>query len=41
MAIKHKLSQAERSSLNEAHRLLGDNLSAFLLAGLGETQIRG
>jgi hypothetical protein len=39
MVIKNKLTQAERSTLNEAHRLLGDNLSAFLLAGLGETQL--
>ncbi|HEY0321196.1 MAG TPA: hypothetical protein VGC66_09600 [Pyrinomonadaceae bacterium] len=39
MVIKDKLSQPERSILDEALRLLGDNLSAFLLAGLGETQV--
>lgn len=39
MVIKDKLSQAERSTLNEAHRLLGDNLSTFLLAGLNENQL--
>lgn len=33
------LTEAERSTLEEAHRLLGDNLTAFLLSGVGETDV--
>lgn len=39
MVIKDKATQAERRTLDEAYRLTGDNLSSFLLAGLGETQV--
>ena len=33
------LSIAERSTLNEARHLLGENLSYFLLSGLDESNI--
>jgi hypothetical protein len=39
MVIKDKFTSAERTALDQARRLLGNNLSAFLLSGLGDTQI--
>jgi len=39
MDTSGNLTEAERSTLEEVHRLLGDNLTAFLLSGLGETDI--
>jgi hypothetical protein len=35
----NNLTKAERSVLDEGHKLLGDNLSYFLFSGLGETSI--
>jgi hypothetical protein len=39
MDTSSSLTNTERSTLEEVHRLLGDNLTAFLLSGLGETNI--
>jgi hypothetical protein len=39
MDSNSNLAEPERSMLKEAHKLLGDNLTAFLLSGLGETEI--
>lgn len=35
----NKLTQAERSMLDQARKLLGDNLADFILSGLGETSL--
>jgi hypothetical protein len=39
MDIKDDFTDAERSTLNEAFKLLGDNLAHFLFSGLGESGI--
>jgi hypothetical protein len=39
MELNDNLTTAERAVLDEIHQLLGDNLSDFLLSGLGETSI--
>jgi hypothetical protein len=38
MDHNNNLTAAEQATLGEARKLLGDNLSTFLLTGLGETQ---
>lgn len=39
MSTDYKLSETERRALDDARRLLGDNLTDFLLSGLGEAEI--
>lgn len=39
MDTSRNLTEAERSTLEEVRRLLGDNLTNFLLSGLGETDV--
>jgi hypothetical protein len=39
MISNSSLTEAEHNTLEEAYRLLGDNLTAFLLSGLCETNI--
>ena len=35
----NNLTQAERSTLDQARKLLGDNLADFILSGLGESSL--
>ena len=39
MSTDYKLSETERRTLDDARRLLGDNLADFLLSGLGLAEI--